>query len=164
MVYTRFFQAHVLKQNPKYFKFISSPQKQSTFFYLQQKWSKLPIYTSGTQKAHISRFSGMGTTACCRALTTRFVFPSWLQAADIPSMHRHQSHFHWDRGSGHWMAKTRLCEKHHKTSKTYQKKMNDVSSTKRKHGVHRVLYSHKVPCQKRDTRRVHLLDKSIASI
>jgi len=37
--------------------------------------------------------------------------------------------------------------------------MNNISSTKCKHGVHSILYSDKVPRQKRDTRRVHLLDK-----
>lgn len=110
-------------------------------------------------KAHASRFSGKGTTACWKAMTNGFVFPSWLQAADIPSIHRYHTFTETEAQSTEYVNKTWLSEKQHKTSKAYQKKMYDISSTKCKHGVHRVLYSHKVPRQKRDTRRVHLLDK-----
>lgn len=49
--------------------------------------------------------------------------------------------------------------KQHRTAWTHQKKVHDISSTEGKHGVHRVLHSHKVPGQQRDTRRVHLLHK-----
>lgn len=126
-----------------------SPWKQSTFFYLQQKWDKLQINPSRTHKVHVSRFSGKGTTA----MTKRFVLPAGCKLqtslACTYIIERLSQLNMW----------IRLSEKQCKTSKAYQKKMNNISSTKCKHGVHRVLYSHKVPRQKRDTRRVHLLEK-----
>lgn len=92
-------------------------------------------------------------------MTNRFAFLSWLQAAGISSTHRYHTVTETEAQSAQYVNKTRLPEKQHQIFKAYQKKMHNVSSTKCKHGVHRVLYSHKVPGQKGDTRRVHLSDR-----